>query len=77
MTQENKIPKKIYKPTSFLSGLDEIKQDLIIRTKTGDITYGVEILDDCVEFIRQYTVTLIMAVPNVGKSLLAQNIACN
>jgi len=77
MTQENEIPKKIYKPTSFLSGLDEIKQDLIIRTKAGDITYGVEILDDCVEFIRQCTVTLIMAVPNVGKSLLAQNIACH
>lgn len=77
MTQENEIPKKIYKPTSFLSGLDEIKQDLMIRTKAGDITYGVEILDDCVEFIRQCTVTLIMAVPNVGKSLLAQNIACH
>lgn len=77
MTQENEVPKKIYRPTSFLSGLDEIKQDLMIRTKAGDITYGVEILDDCVEFIRQCTVTLIMAVPNVGKSLLAQNIACH
>lgn len=49
----------------------------MIRTKAGDITYGVEILDDSVEFIRQCTVTLIMAVPNVGKSLLAQNIACH
>ena len=43
----------------------------------GDTTYGVEILDDAVGFIRPCTVTLIMATPNTGKSLLAQNIACS
>lgn len=69
--------KKIFKPEPFLSGLDEIKQDLIIRSRDGDVTYGLEILDDCVSFIRPSTVTLVMAVPNVGKSLLVQNIACN
>lgn len=69
--------KKIYKPVPFLNGLDEIKQDLIMRNKSGDITYGVEIIDDCVQYIRPSTVTLIMAVPNCGKSLLAQNIACH
>lgn len=70
-------PIKKYKPKPFLCGLDEIKQDLIIRNQVGDTTYGVEILDDCVGFIRPATVTLIMAVPNVGKSLLAQNMACH
>lgn len=69
--------KKIYKPVPFLNGLDEIKQDLIMRNKSGDTTYGVEILDDCVQYIRPSTITLIMAVPNCGKSLLAQNIACH
>lgn len=56
--------KKIYKPVPFLNGLDEIKQDLIMRNKSGDTTYGVEILDDCVQYIRPSTVTLIMATPN-------------
>ena len=64
-------------PVDFLSGLDEIKNDLIIRSKKGTITYGIEILDDCVEFIRPCTMTLIAACPNVGKSLLAQNMACH
>lgn len=70
-------PIKEYKPRPFLCGLDEIKQDLIIRNQVGDTTYGIEILDDAVEYIRPATVTLIMACPNVGKSLLAQNIACH
>ena len=77
-TQDStKKPIKLYSPVSFLSGLDEIKKDLILRSKTGDTTYGLEILDDGVQFIRPATVTLIMACPNVGKSLLAQNIACH
>lgn len=70
-------PIKEYKPKPFLCGLDEIKQDLIIRSQKGDTTYGVEILDDAVDYIRPATVTLIMACPNVGKSLLAQNMACH
>ena len=75
--QNKEKQSKVFKPIPFLAGLDEIKQDLIIRSKIGDVTYGVEILDDCVEFIRPSTVTLIMATPNTGKSLLAQNIACH
>ena len=70
-------PIKEYKPKPFLCGLDEIKQDLIIRSQKGDTTYGIEILDDAVDYIRPATVTLIMACPNVGKSLLAQNMACH
>lgn len=79
MAEKNNDPQvfKVFKPKNFLCGLDEIKQDLIIRTRVGDTTYGIEILDECVDFIRPKTVTLIAACPNVGKSLLAQNIACN
>lgn len=67
----------IPEPISILSGLDEIKRDLIIRSKKGIVKYGIEILDDCVDFIRPSTVTIIAACPNTGKSMLAQNIACN
>lgn len=68
------IPER-FMPVPFFDGLEEIRNDLKIRTATGSKTYGIEILDDGCEFIRPGTVTLIMACPNVGKSLLAQNIA--
>lgn len=36
----------------------------MIRSKIGDTTYGFELLDDCLDYIRPSTVTTIMALPN-------------
>lgn len=71
------INKRIYKPVSLLSGIEEIKQDFEERIEQGDTIYGIEILDDCVETIRKGSVTFIIAAPNSGKSLFGQQIACN
>ena len=72
----NSIPMR-FMPIPFMDGIEEICRDLKTRTEKGSITYGVEILDECCEYIRPGTVTLIMATPNTGKSLIAQQIAVN
>ena len=74
--QEVKINER-YIPIPFTNGLEEIVRDLKIRNEKGSVTYGIEILDECCEYIRPGTVTLIMATPNTGKSLVAQGIATN
>lgn len=69
--------KREYKPVPLLDGIEEIRQDFEERIKQGDTTYGIEILDDCVETIREGSVTFVIAAPNTGKSLIGQQIACN
>ena len=49
----NKKRRRIYKPIPLLDGIEEIKQDFEERIAQGDTTYGIEILDDCVETIRK------------------------
>ena len=49
----NKKRRRIYKPIPLLDGIEEIKQDFEERIAQGDTTYGIEILDDCVENIRK------------------------
>ena len=72
MTDEyNKTRKRIYRPVPLLDGIEEIKQDFEERIAQGDTTYGIEILDDCVETIRKGSVTFIIAAPNTGKSAWA------
>ena len=61
----------------ILDGIQEIKNDFEERIAQGDTTYGIEILDDCVETIRNGSVTFIIAAPNVGKSLWGLTIATN
>ena len=61
--------KRVYKPVPLLEGIEEIRQDFEERIAQGDVTYGIEILDDCVETIRKGSVTFIIARPNTGKSL--------
>lgn len=61
--QEIKINER-YLPIPFTNGLEEIIRDLKIRNEKGSVTYGIEILDECCEYIRPGTVTLIMATPN-------------
>lgn len=73
----NNKKKKIYKPVPLLSGVEEIRQDFEERIAQGDVTYGIEILDDCVETIRKGSMTFIVARANTGKSLWSQVIACN
>lgn len=63
------INKRIYKPVPILDGIQEIKDDFEERIAQGDTTYGIEILDDCVETIRNGSVTFIIAAPNVGKAV--------
>lgn len=72
----NKIRKK-YRPTPLLDGIQEIKDDFEERIEQGDTRYGIELLDDCVETIRNGSVTFIIAAPNVGKSLWGLTIAAN
>ena len=69
--------KRVYKPVPILDGIQEIKNDFEERIAQGDTTYGIEILDDCVETIRNGSVTFIIAAPNVGKSLWGLTIATN
>lgn len=76
MNNNNKIRKK-YRPTPLLDGIQEIKDDFEERIEQGDTRYGIELLDDCVETIRNGSVTFIIAAPNVGKSLWGLTIAAN
>lgn len=64
-------------PVPILSGLDEIVDNCERRLKQGDVLYGIEILDDCVETIRDGSCTYIIAAPNTGKSLFGLTIASN
>lgn len=69
MENNEYINKRIYKPVPILDGIQEIKDDFEERIAQGDTTYGIEILDDCVETIRNGSVTFIIAAPNVGKAV--------
>lgn len=60
-----------------MDGIEEIRQDFEERIAQGDTTYGIEILDDCVETIRNGSCTYIIAAPNTGKSLFGLTIATN
>lgn len=73
----DKLRTKKLKLKPILDGIEEIKQDFEERMEMGDVTYGIEILDDCVETIRKGSCTLIIAAPNVGKSLWGLSIAAN
>lgn len=61
--------KKIFKPVPLLEGVEEIRQDFEERIAQGDVVYGIEILDDCVETIRKGSITFLIARANVGKAL--------
>ena len=67
--------KRVYKPVPLLEGIEEIRQDFEERIAQGDVVYGIEILDDCVETIRKGSITFLIARANVGKSNVAQIIA--
>lgn len=69
--------KKIFKPVPLLEGVEEIRQDFEERIAQGDVVYGIEILDDCVETIRKGSITFLIARANVGKSNVGQIIALN
>lgn len=71
----NNKKKRIYKPVPLLDGIEEIKQDFEERLEQGDITYGIEILDDAVQTVRKGSMTFIIAAPNTGKSLFGLKIA--
>lgn len=77
MENNEYINKREYKPVPILDGIQEIKNDFEERIAQGDTTYGIEILDDCVETIRKGSVTFIIASPNVGKSAWGLIIATN
>lgn len=77
MDKDTYINKREYKPVPILDGIQEIKNDFEERIAQGDTTYGIEILDDCVETIRNGSVTFIIARANVGKSLWGLTIATN
>lgn len=77
MDKDTYINKREYKPVPILDGIQEIKNDFEERIAQGDTTYGIEILDDCVETIRSGSVTFIIARANVGKSLWGLTIATN
>ena len=72
---KKKLHLKKLKPVPLLDGIEELRQEFEERIEQGDTTYGIEILDECVETIRKGSVTCIMAAPNSGKSLCAQTIA--
>lgn len=72
---KKKLHLKKLKPVPLLDGIEELRQEFEERIEKGDTTYGIEILDECVETIRKGSVTCIMAAPNSGKSLCAQTIA--
>ena len=74
---DNEKPRKIFKPVPLLDGIEEIRQDFEERIAQGDVVYGIEILDDCVETIRKGSITFLIARANVGKSNVAQIIALN
>lgn len=72
---KKKLHFKKLKPSKLLDGIEQLRQEFEERIEQGDTTYGLEILDECVETIRKGSVTTIIAAPNSGKSLCAQNIA--
>ena len=70
MTESNnEKSKRIFKPVPLLDGIEEIRQDFEERIAQGDVVYGIEILDDCVETIRKGSITFLIARANVGKAL--------
>ena len=73
--KDNNNKRRKYRPVSILEGIEEIRQDFEERIAQGDITYGLEILDDAVETVRKGSITFIIAAPNTGKSLLGLRIA--
>lgn len=75
-SQLNNSTSENFMPVPILDGIEEIKNTLEFLTQTGEIKYGIEILDDFLDFIIPGTVTLISATANTGKSLVAQ-IICN
>lgn len=75
MNNDDYINKRIYKPVPLLDGIQEIKDNFEDCIAQGDVTYGIEILDDCVETIRKGSCTFIIARPNVGKSIYGLTIA--
>ena len=64
-----------FAPIPILTGIDDIKQTCYERVTRGTVKYGISILDDCVQGIRQGSVTYIVASPNTGKSALGLIIA--
>lgn len=74
---KKKLHLKKLKPVPLLDGIEELRQEFEERIEQGDTTYGIELLDECVETIRKGSVTCVMAAPNSGKSLCAQTIAVN
>lgn len=71
----SKNKRREYKPVPLLDGIEEIKQDIQNRLEQGDVTYGLEILDDNVETIRKGSMTVVVAPPNTGKSQVGLTIA--
>lgn len=73
----HKNRRKELKVVPLLDGIEEIKQDISERLEQGEVTYGIEILDDNVETIRKGSVTMVVARPNTGKSQIGLNIAAH
>lgn len=74
---DKRIRKKHLKPIPLLDGIQEIKNDFEERIQRGTVRYGIEILDDATETIRDGSMTFIIAAPNTGKSLFGLIIASN
>lgn len=74
---ENSKNKKVLKPIPILDGIEEIRNGFEERIKGGTTKYGIEILDDATETIRDGSTTFIIAAPNTGKSLFGLIIASN
>lgn len=76
-TGKKRIRKRELKPVPLLDGIQEIKNDFEERIAKGTVQYGIEILDDATETIRDGSMTFIIAAPNTGKSLFGLIIATN
>lgn len=76
-SKRRKIRKKDLKPIPLLDGIQEIKNDFEERIHRGTVHYGIEILDDATETIRDGSMTFIIAAPNTGKSLFGLIIGTN
>ncbi len=76
-TNKNRIRKKTLRPIPLLDGIQEIRNDFEERISHGTTKYGIEILDDATETIRDGSMTFIIAAPNTGKSLFGLIIASN
>lgn len=75
--ENSKKNKKVLKPIPILDGIEEIRNGFEERIKGGTTKYGIEILDDATETIRDGSTTFIIAAPNTGKSLFGLIIASN